>query len=115
LDELVKKRRQADIEHKEYLAKVIELSKEVKNPEQSSYYPPSVNTKAKQSLFDNLGNDEAKALAVHEAVIASRQADFRGNRLKERAIKLAIRRVAPELTDEGLNDLFEIIKSQHEY
>jgi hypothetical protein len=52
---------------------------------------------------------------VHEAVISSRQADWRGNKLKERAIKIEIRKVLPEITDEDMKNLIEIIKNQHEY
>lgn len=115
LDELVKRRKQADLEYKEYLAQIVALSKQIKNPEQSAYYPAAVDSKATQALYDNLGQDEAKALAVHRAVIDSRQADFRGNQLKERAIKIAIRKTLPELSDEELKGLFEIIKNQNEY
>jgi type I restriction enzyme R subunit len=115
LDELVKRRKQADVEYKDYLTQIVALSKQIKNPEQSAYYPATLDTKAKQALYDNLVRDEAKALAVHKAVMDSRQADFRGNQLKERAIKIAIRRVLPELSDEELKDLFEIVKNQNEY
>lgn len=115
LDELVKQRKQADVEYREYLAKIIALTKQVKNPEQSSYYPATINSKAKQALYDNLGQDEAKALAVHESVMESRQADWRGNHLKERAIKIAIRRILVGLSDDELKNMFEIIKNQHEY
>ena len=48
------------------------------------------------------GQDEAKALAVHEAIMGSRQADFRGNRMKEKAITIAIKKVLPILSDEEL-------------
>jgi type I restriction enzyme R subunit len=115
LGELVRQRKRADIEYQEYLAKIIELSKQVKNPEQSPYYPATINSKAKQALFDNLGQDETKALSVHDAVMESRQADWRGNQLKERAIKIAIKKVLVKISDEGLKGLFEIIEKQNEY
>jgi len=115
LDELVKQRKRSDIEYREYLTKIIELAKQVKNPEQSSYYPTMINSKAKQALYDNLGQDEVRALAAHEAVMESRQADWRGNHLKERAIKIAVKRVLVEISDDELKDLFEIVKNQNEY
>src|SRR3989338_2112669 len=114
LDELVKKRKQADVEYKEYLKQVVALSKKVKNPMDESL-GAGINTSAKRALYDNLGQDVNKAVAVHEAVIASRQADWRGNRLKERAIKIEIKNALPEITDEKLKTLFEIIKNQNEY
>lgn len=115
LDALVRLRKKADIEYKAYLAQIVELSKQVKNPEQSPHYPITVDTKAKQALYDNLENDEAKALAVHEAVMEYRQADFRGNLLKEKAIRIGVKKVLSELSDDKLRQLFEIIKNQNEY
>jgi len=115
LDELVKQRKRADVEYREYLAKIIALTKQVKHPEQSSYYPANINSKAKQAIYDNLGRDEFKALAVHESVMGSRQADWRGNYLKKRAISIEIRRILTELSDDELKNIFEIIKNQNEY
>ena len=62
----------------------------------------------------NLGKDETKALAVHEAVMNSREDNWRGHPQKERKIKIEISNALPESSD-GLKDLFEIIKNQHEY
>jgi type I restriction enzyme R subunit len=115
LEELVKLRKQSDVEYKQYLAKIVALTKQVKSPEQSAYYPASVDTKAKQALYDNLGQDEAKSLAVDKAVMDSREAGFRGNLLKEKRIRLAIKKVLPNLSDDEIKSLFEIIKNQHEY
>lgn len=114
LDELVKKRKQADVEYEEYLKQIIALSKKVKDPMDESV-SSEINTQAKRSLYDNLGQDVTKALAVDSAVLSARQADWRGNHLKERAIKIEISKALPELSDEELKSLFEIIKNQHEY
>lgn len=115
LDELVRQRKRADIEYREYLTRIIELSKQVKNPEQSAYYPVTVNSKAKQALYDNLGQDEAKSLAVHNAVMDSRRDDWRGNHLKEKEITLAIKGVLIGFSEDELKNLFEIIRNQNEY
>lgn len=114
LDELVKKRKQADVEYKEYLKQVVALSKKVKNPMDESV-SLEINTSAKRALYDNLGQDVAKALVVHEAVMGARQSDWRGNHLKERAIKIEIKKALPDIADEELKNLFEIIKNQNEY
>lgn len=114
LDELVKRRKQADVQYKEYLRQIVDLSKKVKNPMDESV-GAEINTSAKRAIYDNLGQDITKALAVHDAVVNSRQADWRGNRLKERAIKIEIKKALPEITDEELKNLVEIIKNQNEY
>ena len=115
LDELVRKRRQADLEYQQYLAEIIELSKKVKDPSESDSYPNEINTKGKQALFDNIEQDEVKAQAVHEAILASRFDNWRGDIRKERAIKIAVRKALPNLNEDELKDLFEIIKNQNEY
>lgn len=114
LDELVKKRKQADVEYKEYLKQVVALSKKVKNPMDESV-GLEINTSAKRALYDNLGQDVAKALVVNDAVLNARQSDWRGNHLKERAIKIEIKKALPDVSDEELKNLFEIIKNQNEY
>ncbi|KKW23843.1 MAG: Type I site-specific deoxyribonuclease, HsdR family, partial [Candidatus Kaiserbacteria bacterium GW2011_GWA2_52_12] len=114
LDELVKKRKQADVEYKEYLKQVVALSKKVKNPMDESV-GLEINTSAKRALYDNLGQDVEKALVVDKAVLGARQSDWRGNHLKERAIKIEIKKALPDISDEELKNLFEIIKNQNEY
>jgi len=58
LNELVRQRKRSDIEYKDYLTKVIELTKQVKHPEQSKHYSARIDSKAKQALYHNLGQDE---------------------------------------------------------
>lgn len=74
-----------------------------------------INTKALRALYDNLGQDVKIALAVNEAVLNSREADFRGHFQKEKRIKNAIREVLPDIKEEELKNLFEIIKNQNDY
>jgi len=114
LDELVKKRKQDDIAYRDYLKKIIALTKQVKNPMDQSV-DVRIDTPAKRALYDNLGQDVAKAVQVHEAVMEARQADWRGNRLKEKAIRIEIGKVLPDLADEDAKNLLEIIKKQNEY
>ena len=114
LDELVKKRKQSDVEYREYLKQIVALSKKVKNPMDESV-SAGIDTQAKRALYDNLGQDAAKALQLHEAILNARHSDWRGNHLKERALKIAIKSVLTDISDEELKNLFEIIKNQNEY
>jgi type I restriction enzyme R subunit len=81
---LVKRRKQEDLAYKEYLAEIVALTRQVRNPEQSVYYPAAVNTKAKQALYDNPGKNEQKAITLHEAVTKSRDDSWRGHPQNER-------------------------------
>ncbi len=114
LDELVQKRKQSDIEYREYLKEAVTLSKKVKNPMEESV-SPEIDTSAKRALYDNLGQDVDKALAADAAMMRARRPDWRGNHLKEREIRIELKKALPDIADEELKSLFEIIKSQHEY
>jgi len=115
LDELIKRRKREDIEYEEYLKRIAILAKQAKHPEESANYPVSINTKAKRALYDNLGQDEKKAISVHKAISDNRPDGFRGNLIKERKIKIEIKKVLPNSSEEELNNILEIIKNQDEF
>ena len=138
LDALIRERKQRALDYKryykEYLSKIVELTKKVSRPESQSSYPTSINSSALRSLFDNLEDAqlatreppahhdteptvdvrEAKALALDHAIRYVKKADWRGNRFKEREVHNAIRSVLGD--DEGLvGTIFEIVKAQSGY
>ena len=63
LDELVAQRRQDAINYQQYLEKIVDLAKKLKNPTSGETYPKSLNTASKRALFDNLDKNEMLALA----------------------------------------------------
>jgi type I restriction enzyme R subunit len=91
LDALIEQRRKEALDYQEYLRRIVELTKKVKNPEVGGNYPSAINTPGKRALYDNLGNDEALALAVDQAVYGSRMDDWRNNTFKVKRVKIAIR------------------------
>jgi len=137
LDALIALRRKGALDYKKYLAQIAELTKQATNPGGGAAYPGAVDTPAKRALYNNLGKDEALALAVDQAVQGSRQDGWRGNPIKVRKVKLAIklalqhksRAEQPGVredrgnyggpTDEPLADLvdriLELVKNQNAY
>jgi type I restriction enzyme, R subunit len=134
LSALIEQRRQQAIDYESYLAKVIELTKQVKNPANNSAYPSSLNTPGKRALYDNLDENEELALAVHESVIKNRQDDWRNHRVKriivQNVIKNALNkrqgfmvREEPgtymgesiDPSDSLTSKILEIVKNQQEY
>jgi type I restriction enzyme R subunit len=114
LDALIKQRKQEALSYQKYLEKIVELTKKVMNPSTGQKYPMALNTPAKQALYDNLGQDEALALAVDQAIQTSRQDDWRSNSFKVRRVKIAIKGVLND--DEELTEtILELAKNQHEY
>lgn len=114
LDQLVKDRRQEALDYQEYLQQITELTKKVKDPSKSDRYPSSIGTRAKQSLFDNLDQNEKIALAVDE-VMQNRPDDWIGNKIKERMVKINLKKVLANKTSEEFEQIFALIKEQNEY
>ncbi|MBZ0168647.1 type I deoxyribonuclease HsdR [Candidatus Methylomirabilis lanthanidiphila] len=91
LDALIEQRRKEAMDYQKYLRKIVELTRQVTNPEASGAYPVTTNTPGKRALYDNFDKDEALALAVHAAVRANRQDDWRSNPFKVKKVRNAIR------------------------
>lgn len=114
LDDLVKRRKQADIEYQEYLQRIIELTKNVRHPEESSHYPSTMNNHARRALYDNLDNNEELAISIDEAIRRHAPADFRGNVIRERLVKRLIADIIGN-DDVRIKSVFDIIVNQDEY
>lgn len=119
LDALIEERRRQALEYKEYLRRIVELTKQIKHPEESSTYPKGINTPALRVLYDNLelSTTQAKtdmAKAIDGAIRSVRKDGWRGNRFKEREVKNAIRTALGSHSD-LVDKIFDIVKNQHEY
>ncbi|MBC5793678.1 HsdR family type I site-specific deoxyribonuclease [Sphaerospermopsis sp. LEGE 00249] len=112
LNELIAIRQDETLAYQEYLQKIVALAKQIHQPSTSSQYPESLDTPAKRSLYDNLDQNEELALNIDAAVRNSQQDSWRGNKMKERLIKNAIKKF---IKPEDLESIFEIIKQQSEY
>lgn len=113
LDELIKERKEKVASYEEYLKKIVELAKQAKNPNTSSRYPKTINTAAKRALYDNLNSNEYLAAALDNEIRITKPDGWRGNKIKERVIKNAIKVHIKE--KEIIDKIFEIVKNQGEY
>jgi type I restriction enzyme R subunit len=113
LDSLILQRREQALEYEQYLAQIIALAEKVQQPGGGTDYPNTLNTGAKRALYDNLGQDEALAIAVDYAVLSSKKDGWRGHKVKEKEVHYAVKRV---LNDEQLaKDIFDLVKNQSDY
>ena len=130
LDALILRRKEEVVDYKEYLATIVDLTRKVKRPDLQVSYPPSLDSVALRALFDNLGEladatapdqdvsisawRETKALAIDNSIRNVKKADWRGNRLKEREVRNAIK---AELGDDEtfIDAIFEMVKAQSDY
>ena len=113
LDELIKERKEEAKSYAEYLAKIVELSINVKKPADSATYPKRLNSNAKRALYDNLSHDEELTIALDAEISHTKKDGWRGNLIKEREVKYAIRK---HIDDEAEVDrVFGLVKNQREY
>jgi len=113
LDALIKERKEQAIEYEKYLRKIVELTRKVKNPAGDGNYPTALNTNAKRALYDNLDKNETLALAVHEAIVTSKEDEWRAHPIKLKKVRYAMRRVLKD--DKLAEHILEIVKNQAEY
>jgi type I restriction enzyme, R subunit len=113
LDQLIAARRAKAIAYEAYLAEIAELAKQVKQPGTGATYPKAVDTQARRALYDNLDGDAELALAVDHEIRTTKKDGWRGNRIKEKEVRYAIKR---HLDDEAQVDrIFDLAVHQHEY
>jgi type I restriction enzyme R subunit len=137
LDALIQQRRAEAISYKKYLEKIVELTRKAKNPKAPGYYPESLNTNARRSLFDNFGRSEGFAIHVDDVIRAASQDAWRGNPFKVRKVRNAIEEaVRMYLKEDGgwptwvketypgksalaeeqiVDEILELVKHQNEY
>lgn len=136
LDALIEQRRKGVVSYKEYLEKIANLTRDAAMPGGGpGGYPACMKTAAQRALYNNLGKDEALALAVDAGVNSNRMDGWRNNTIKTRKVRQAIRfvlaaAVLPASTqlaresgdsqpvptlDAETDRILDIVKHQHEY
>jgi len=121
---LIDERKEEVTSYKEMLEKYAQLVNQVEEPEKNDIHPESIRASlALCALYDNFGQNEEYALALHQAVLDTKQDHFRGDLIKERQIKGGIYRVVckyePELSREEqmkkVEEIYLVVEKQDEY
>ena len=116
LDEIIKQRREQAINYQEYLEQIKALAKKVVNltGNKGHNYPDTVDTLAKQAIYDNFGNDEVLTTKIDTAVRYTKKAEWLGDRFKEREIANAIREETASYAVD-IVEVMDLVKAQKEY
>jgi type I restriction enzyme R subunit len=114
LDALIMQRREEAISYEEYLREVKKLADKITRPDGLTTYPDSINTRGKQSLYDNLGNNEELVARIDTAVRYTKKADWKQNRFKRLDVENAVKEELGKYKVD-LVDVIELIKNQPEY
>ena len=113
LDQLIKERKRELEDYEAYLKKLEKVARKVKEPSMGGTYPTSINTKAKQAIYDNIGQDETVAVAMDAAIKYGRPNAWRDHFMKKKKVKKIIEENLPEGYD--VDDIYKLIESQDEY
>lgn len=114
LDALIEQRRAEAISYAEYLEQVKKLAENITKPDGVTAYPDSMDTRGKQSLYDNLGNNEELATRIDTAIRYTKKADWKTNRFKLRDVESAVKEELGKYVVE-VTTVMELIKNQPEY
>jgi type I restriction enzyme, R subunit len=112
LDAIIEERRKQAIDYQEYLAKLLDAAKQLGTQESDTKYPSWADNGARRALVDFFFPDFDIAMDIDRIVRETKPDSWVGNPIKERRVKNAIRSY---LSDERLDELFELVKARHEY
>jgi len=118
LDELIRERKAKAIEYENYLKKIVEFVKKISGVSGSESYPKNINTRAKRALYDNLDSNEDLAVKVHENIERNKLDEWKGNRIKEKQVRNAIRSALEEFDihdEKRVAAILNVAKNQNEY
>ena len=108
----MKKRKQNDIEYREYLEQISSLAEKVINTVDNTVV--GIDTTGKRALYDFFDENKELALKVFEAIKNNAPNGFRGNPMKRRVVKKALSD-ASGLTGEQLEKLMELVVQNEEF
>lgn len=114
LMKIIAERKANKADYKEYLQKIVELTRKVEKPEEYAGYPERVKRSAAlRALYDNVSKDEDFLLALHNKIIAVKQDKWRGDKVKEKVVARGIHTLIND--DNEVDAVFKIVKEQREY
>ncbi len=114
LDALIEQRRQEAIDYEKYLQEVKKLAQGITKPLDLSSYPDTIDTRGKQSLYDNLDNNEELVIRIDTAIRYTKKDDWKTNRFKRLDVENAVREELGEYKVD-FKMMMDLIKNQSEY
>jgi type I restriction enzyme R subunit len=114
LDALIEERRKGALDYKQYLEQLIAQAQQLGKNESDATYPSWADNGAKRALVDFGLPSEQLALDVDHAVTHTKPDNWIGNALKEKKVKIAVRKVLPPGYDR-LDELMALVKARDEY
>lgn len=115
--ELIRQRKEGSITYEELLKAYEELAKKIQ-PNTKKHYPPDIDSKPKQALYDNLNEDVKLTVVLDEQIRYQKDDDWRSTHIKRRNVQITIRKVLAEYgieDEEMVETIYNIVYNQPEY
>ncbi|MDR1181203.1 MAG: HsdR family type I site-specific deoxyribonuclease [Bacteroidales bacterium] len=114
LQRLISDRKNGIIAYKNLLDRYLDLLKKTEKPEENGHFPESVRySAAKRAFYMQFGENDELANKLYNAVVDSKQDDFRGNIVKIRIIKRSLYKVLKN--DSEVERAYELVNVQKEF
>ena len=113
LDAVIKERKDNAITYEEYLKKIAALASKVQAGKTGTT-PEAIRTPAQRALYNNLGKNEALAIALHNKIMLVKPDNWRDNDgPREKMVKGAMYEILKDFAE--VERIFTIVKKQAEY
>ena len=114
LDNLIEQRKQEKISYAEYLKKVSELAKKVKQAEGLDYPASIIKHKELRALYDNLGKDEALAIELNQEILKYKPNKYKDNPMKIKRVKQIIGNTLHTDDKEEIERIYKIVEQNYD-
>lgn len=114
LDALIEQRKQEALDYADYLTKLLELAAKVGKKESDTVYPEWAKNGAQRALVDFGWADDAIVIQLDYTIQASKHHDWVGNKMKEKVVAKALKRVLPKDFDR-FDEFFDLVRARNEY
>lgn len=114
LDNLIEQRKQDKLLYAEYLEKVSDLAKQVKQTGILDYPEGIVKHKELRALYDNLGKNEELAKTLHQDILIHKPHNYKDNSMKIRKVKQIIKETLNTDDKEEIERIYKIVEQNYE-
>lgn len=114
LDNLIEQRKQDKLLYAEYLEKVSDLAKQVKQTGILDYPEGIVKHKELRALYDNLGKNEELAKTLHQDILIHKPHNYKDNSMKIRKVKQIIKETLNTDDKEKIERIYKIVEQNYE-
>lgn len=114
LDNLIEQRKQDKISYAEYLKKISDLAKQVKQVGVLDYPVSIAKHKGLRALYDNLGKNEELAQRLHQEIMNNKPHNYKTNSIKIRKVKQIIKETLNDANTDEINRIYDIVEQNYD-